>query len=101
MGIPRNKLLEFQGSPDPLAAVIDYWLRGNVTEPISWDTIVTALRSHYVSEAGLAEEINQKYCQQKGTKLFFLMAAVLDNDLQHLLRKIISKKTWKVSVYTA
>ena len=69
LGIPHNKLLEFQGSPDPLSAVIDYWLRGNVLEsasPISWDSIVAALKTKYVGEPGLAEEIIKDYCKQEG-----------------------------------
>ncbi len=57
LGIPHSKLLEFEEMRDPLAAVIDYWLKGNVTEsasPISWNSIVTALKSAYVGEPGLA-----------------------------------------------
>ncbi len=64
LGIPRNKLKEFEGERDLLSAVIDYWLR-NVTEPvasISWTTIVRALKSDYVGEPGLAEKISEKYC---------------------------------------
>ena len=67
LGIPRSKLLEFQGDPDPLSAVVDYWLRGNVTEsdiPISWQSIVKALRSESVGEPGLADRITQIYCKE-------------------------------------
>ncbi len=72
LGIPRNKLLEFKKEDDPLSAVVDYWLRGNVTEsvdPISWKSIVAALKSEYVGEPGLAEQISKKYCQEEDTKV--------------------------------
>ena len=68
LGIPHIKLLEFQGSPDPLSAVVNYWLKGNVIEsavPISWQSIVAALKSTYVGEPGLAEQISMDYCQQE------------------------------------
>lgn len=65
LGIPRSKLLEFKGDPCPLSAVIEYWLKGNVTEPntpISWKSIVMAVR--YEQETQLAEKISMQYCQQ-------------------------------------
>ena len=68
LGIPRDKLQEFKKEDDPLSAVVDYWLRGNVEEsvaPISWKTIVAALKSKYVGEPALAEEISKKYGQQE------------------------------------
>ncbi len=68
LGIPRSKLKEFEEERDPLSAVVDYWLSGNVTEPvvpICWKTIVNALRSEHVGEPGLAEEISKKYCPQE------------------------------------
>ena len=71
LGIPRNKLEEFKKEDDPLSAVIDYWLKRNVREsvvPISWQSIVAALKSVYVDESGLADEINKKYCQEEVKK---------------------------------
>ena len=71
MGIPRSKLLEFQEGRDPLSAVIDYWLRGNVTEPvvsISWESVVATLKSEYVGEPGLAEQVSRRYCQLGNTE---------------------------------
>ncbi len=71
LGIPRCKLLEFKKEEDPLSAVVDYWLQGNVTEsvsPISWKSILAALKSEYVGEPGLAEQLSKKYCQQGETK---------------------------------
>lgn len=70
LGISHEKLLQFHGSPDPLSAVINEWLKGNVMEsdvPISWESIAKALKSKYVGEPRLAEEINMTYCQQNGT----------------------------------
>ncbi len=68
LGIPRSKLQEFKKEDDPLSAVVEYWLRGNVTEsviPISWESITTALKSEYVGEPGLAQHIRKEYCQQQ------------------------------------
>ena len=69
--LTRNKLLEFKQDPDPLSAVVDYWLKGNVTEPVvptAWQSIVTALKSVHVGEPGLAQQIHTKYCQQEENK---------------------------------
>lgn len=71
LGIPRTKLQDFKEEDDPLSAVIDYWLRGNATEssvPISWQSIVAALKSKHVDEHGLAEQIREKYCQNVEAK---------------------------------
>ena len=60
--------MEFQQGLDPLSAVMDYWLRGNITEPavpISWKSIVMTLKSEYVGEPGLAEHISKKHCYQQ------------------------------------
>ncbi len=70
LGIPRSKLLEFKDECDPLSAVVDYWLKGNVTEAvvsISWKSIVKALKSENVGEPELAEEISKKYCPHEDT----------------------------------
>ena len=69
LGIPHYKLKAFKEEPDPLSAVIDYWLMGNVPEstvPISWKSIVAAMKVDSVGEPGLAEQIYRKYCQQEG-----------------------------------
>lgn len=64
LGIPYEKLMEFKTHQDPLAALIDYWLRGNVPKvPVSWSFIVEALTSEYLGEAGLARRISRSYCQ--------------------------------------
>ena len=71
LGTPPYKLDEFVDEcDDPLAAVIDYWLRGNAEKglPISWQSIVAALRSPLVNEDGLASAIEQKYCIKSPTK---------------------------------
>ena len=68
LGIPRYKLQKFTNETDPLSAVVNYWLQGGVTElvvPISWESIVAALKSEYVGEPGLAERIYSKYCSIK------------------------------------
>ena len=68
LGIPRNKLKELEGEDNPLSAVIDYWLRGNVREtsvPISWKSIMAALKSEHVGHPELAEQISKKYYQKE------------------------------------
>ena len=65
-GIPRNKLEEFEEKRDPFSAVIDYYLKGNITDPpppISWQFIVEALKSEYVGEPGLGSQIHKKYIE--------------------------------------
>lgn len=61
LGIPFNTLKEYEKEDDPLSAVIDYWLKGNVSNedcPISWQTLVTVLSS--IGELGLAKQIMQQ-----------------------------------------
>ena len=70
LSIPRNTLKQFKNEDDPLSAAVDYWLKGNVVDsavPVSWKSIITALKSKHVGEPALAEEIKKKYCQQDTT----------------------------------
>ena len=68
LGISRGKLKEFEKEDDPLSAIIDYWLNGNVESvPVSWRSVVAALESSHVDETGLANRISSKYCcEDKG-----------------------------------
>ena len=60
--IPHHKLKEFEREADPLAAAINYWLKGNVRDvPVTWRSIVTALAD--VDERSLAQTIREKYSQ--------------------------------------
>ena len=72
LDIPQYVLKQFEkDEDDPLSAAVDYWLKGNVTDsdlPISWKSIVDALKSEYVGERGLAESIRKKYCLQEESK---------------------------------
>ncbi len=64
LGIHYHKLQEFKKEEDPLAAVIDYWLKGNVEKyPLTWESIVIALKS---IESGLAKRLKRKYCHEEG-----------------------------------
>ena len=66
LGIPRNLLKQFANETDPLSAAVDYWLKGNAKEsavPVAWKSIVEVLKSKYVGEPALAEEVSKKYCQ--------------------------------------
>lgn len=69
LGVPYHKLEEFKKEDDPLAAVIDYCLKGNVEGvPVCCESIVTALKSTHVGEHGLAVKIGTKYCQENTQK---------------------------------
>lgn len=87
LGIPREKLDSFKNEVDPMSAVINYWLNGNVIgSEISWRTIAGVLRAPAVGEIGLATELRERYCQQSTIKgqckpwsqepNFFLLAIV-------------------------
>ncbi len=66
LGVPHPKMIDFENSADPLAAVIDYWLRGNVEGvPLTWRSVVDALMCPHVDEPGLAKHIKEKYCGKK------------------------------------
>ncbi len=56
LGIPRHKLKWFRKEDDPLSAVIDYWLCGNVESvPLTWRSVVEVLKSDHVDESDLKE----------------------------------------------
>ena len=66
LGISHSKLKEFEREDDPLSAIVNFWLRGNVQSvPVSWKSIVEALKSRHVGETGLANTISKKYCQEE------------------------------------
>ena len=65
LGIPPHKLKEFEKGADPLVETVDYFLKGNVEGvALSWDSIVTALRSDHVGEPALAKHLQNVYTQQ-------------------------------------
>ena len=65
LGIPPHKLKEFEKGADPLVETVDYFLKGNVEGvPLSWDSIVTALKSDHVGEPALAKHLKNVYTQQ-------------------------------------
>ena len=62
--VPFHKLKEFEQESEPFAAIIDYWLKGNVEDvPVTWRSVVAVLESTSVDEKGLAWTIINKYCQ--------------------------------------
>ncbi len=66
LGVPHHKMMEFERSYDPLTAVIDYCLRGNVEGvPLTWRSVVDALICPHVDEPGLAKHIEEKYCEKR------------------------------------
>lgn len=65
LGIMRDKIKEFTKEDDPLSALVDYWLRGNVKDvEVSWNSLVEALKSGHVDELGLAHRIEQTYIHE-------------------------------------
>ena len=63
LGIPPHKLKEFE--KDSLVETVDYFLKGNVEGvPLSWDSIVTALKSDHVGEPALAKHLQNVYTKQ-------------------------------------
>ena len=64
LNVPYYKLREFGKESNPFAAIIDYWLKGNVEDvPVTWRSIVAVLESNSLDEKGLARTIMNKYCQ--------------------------------------
>lgn len=43
--------------------VIYRWLQGNTDVPLSWESVVKALKTPSVDEKGLADQLHKKYCQ--------------------------------------
>ena len=59
LGILYHVLEGYYGENDPFAAVINYWLKGNIEgAPVSWKYVVVCLRS--MDESGPANMINKK-----------------------------------------
>ena len=57
--------VEFEKGADPLVETVDYFLKGNVEGvPLSWDSIVTALKSDHVGGPALAKHLQIVYTQQ-------------------------------------
>ena len=48
-------------SSDRFMAVMDHW-KQSLSKPFTWATLVSALRSPYVNETRLADELNRKFC---------------------------------------
>ncbi len=72
LGIPRHVLKQFEKEDDPLSAVVDYWLEGNVMKPatpVSWKSVVAALEAESVEEKALAESISKKIASNRIAKL--------------------------------
>ena len=65
LGVPFNKLKSFKMLPNDenFSSIIDYWLEGNTDVEVTWNSIVTVLKSDSVDEVRLANRIHQKFCQ--------------------------------------
>lgn len=68
LGIPHHNLEMFRKDDNPLSAIANFWLCGNVEgAEISWKSIAKALGSSFVGEPVLSREISKKYCQPEKT----------------------------------
>ena len=69
LGIDLSELRCFQMSqtvPNPLlllSDVLSYWIDEHTDVPVSWESLVTVLRSASVDENVLAGKIHTKYCE--------------------------------------
>ena len=71
LGIPHHVLKKFEKEDDPLSAVVNFWLEGNAKEsgvPITWQSLVAALKDDTVGEGGIADHISKEYCQLQEAK---------------------------------
>ena len=75
LGIKRNKLETFKcdhpSTSRCLMATVSYWLDGNTNIPVSWKSVVTVLNDPFVDESGIAKQIQEKYCPEKGIMLLY------------------------------
>ena len=63
LGISHAKLMELKQDGNLLVGALDFWLSGNVPDvPVTWASIVVALKSEFVNETGCASTIRAKYC---------------------------------------
>ena len=65
LGVDGGKIEEFdqdysQKADRCFPAVISHWLDGNAA-PVTWETLITALKSRSVNKKGLAEKLERKY----------------------------------------
>lgn len=65
LGVPYDKLQEFKREDFPLAAVINFCLKGNINPPLTWLSIVEALKSQDIGEAELGRKLGLKYCPEE------------------------------------
>jgi hypothetical protein len=52
-----------------LSEVLSYWIDEHTDVPVTWESLVTVLRSPSVNENVLAERIHSKYCQKGVEKI--------------------------------
>ena len=64
LGISNNKLHDFKKLDDPFTKSLDYWLNGNTDVPITWGSVVAALKSPHVGEYLFAKTLNIEVCEQ-------------------------------------
>jgi hypothetical protein len=69
LDIDDGKIAEFEQNHSRnaarcFAAVISHWLEGNAA-PVTWETLLAALKSRSVNKKGLAQELEGKYATPK------------------------------------
>ena len=69
-GIKGSKLKIFEENYSStyrcMMETVSYWLDGNTNVPVSWESVVTVLNDPSVDESGIAKQIQEKYCSEKG-----------------------------------
>lgn len=68
LGIDDGKIEEFEQNYSMKAdrcfpAVISHWLDGNAA-PVTWETLISVLKSRSVNKKGLALELERKYNEE-------------------------------------
>ena len=70
LGIKGSKLKTYEENYSStyrcLMETTSYWLGGNTNVPVSWESVVTVLNDPSVDESGIAKQIQEKYCSEKG-----------------------------------
>ena len=65
LGIDESKLKEFehnyQSAGRRFSEVISYWLRRNTDTPVTWESLITVLKSRSVNQKGLAQSLEEQY----------------------------------------
>ena len=91
LGIEFSELKSFEMSPTGttpstlLSEVLSYWISECTDVPVTWESLITVLKSPSVDENVLAERMHSKYCQ---------------NDVEEVKSKANGKPVHEGEAYT-